>query len=258
MDDKARQGLADVERIHGAMKRQTHYELLGVQKGADVPTVRTQFRALARTFHVDRFTRYGLPAETIKIVQEVFIAINRAHDVLTDPEKRREYDAHLELAARGQRVGPSAGSPDMGAIFRSETLVRDGVMLLRNGNAAAAKPKFEEALEASAGDVVARAGLAFSEFLLLHSGGALQEADKARVRLEEIVADQPARDEPYLYLGRVHRTRGDVNKAMALFKRALDVNPRCAEAASELRHLQRKAETPQDKSPGGLFGRKKA
>ncbi|MCK6569499.1 DnaJ domain-containing protein [Myxococcota bacterium] len=258
MDEKARQGLADVERIHAAMKRQTHYELLGVPKGADVPSVRAQFRGLARTFHVDRFTRYGLPPETIKVVQEVFMAINRAHDVLTDAEKRREYDAQLELAARGQRVGPSAGAPDMGAIFRSETLVRDAVMLLRNGNAAAARPKFEEALEASPGDVVARAGHAFSEFLLFHAGGALQEADKARGRLEEIVADQPARDEPYLYLGRVHRTRGDLNKAMALFKRALDVNPRCAEAASELRHLQRKAETPQDKSPGGLFGRKKA
>jgi tetratricopeptide (TPR) repeat protein len=258
MDEKARQGLAEVERIHAAMKRQTHYELLGVPKGADVPAVRTQFRSLARTFHVDRYTRYGLPAETIKLVQEVFMAINRAHDVLTDAEKRREYDAQLELAARGQRIGPSAGGTDMGAIFRSETLVRDGVMLLRNGNAAAAKPKFEEALEASPGDVVGRAGLAFAEFLLHFGGGALQEADKARVRLEEIVADQPARDEPYLYLGRVHRARGDTNKAMTFFKRALDVNPRCAEAASELRHLQRKAETPQDKSPGGLFGRKKA
>lgn len=259
LDDKGRAGLAEVERVYAVMRKQTHYELLGVPKEADIQAIRTQYRKLARDFHVDRFTRYGLSPEVLKKVQEVFMSINRAHEVLADPEKRKEYDLQVEMAARGQRVPSGAGGgADMGAIFRAETLVRDGVMLLRNGNAAGAKVKFDEALVGSPADVVARAGLAFAEFLIAHGAGKNGDAEKARHALEEIVHDNTSRDEPFLYLGRVYRTRNDIPKAVAMFKRALDVNPRCAEAASELRHLQRKQETTTDKSQSGLFGRKKA
>ena len=188
------------------------------------------------------------------------MAINRAHEILSDVDKRKEYDLQIEMGARGQRPSSSGGSGhDVGAIFRAETLIRDGTMLLRNGNAAAAKVKLEEALAATPADVVARAGYAFAEFLLATAANQRAAADTAVARLEEVASENEVRDEPFLYLGRVHRTRGHLDKAMTFFKRALDVNPRCAEAASELRHLQRKAEAqPAEKSQSGLFGRKKA
>ena len=257
MDEKGRAGLVEVDRIHVAMRTQTYYELLLVAKSADFPTIRNQFRKLARDFHVDRFTKYGLDPDSLKKVQEVFMGINRAHEVLTDVEKRKEYDLQIEMGARGQRLPSGGGGPDIGAIFRSETLVRDGVMSLRNGNPVGAKAKFEEALAASPGDVVSRSGAAFADFLIAHGAGKNGEAEKARARLEELVSENPSREEPYLYLGRIYRTRNDTARAVAMFKRSLEVNPRCTEAASELRHLQRK-ETPPDKGQGGLFGKKKA
>ena len=260
LDEKARAALVEVKRIHEAMRRQTHYELLGVEKNAPVDKIRTQFRKMARDYHADRFARFGLPPDPWREVQEVFMAINRAHEILSDVDKRKEYDLQIEMGARGQRPSSSGGSGhDVGAIFRAETLIRDGTMLLRNGNAAAAKVKLEEALAATPADVVARAGYAFAEFLLATAANQRAAADTAVARLEEVASENEVRDEPFLYLGRVHRTRGHLDKAMTFFKRALDVNPRCAEAASELRHLQRKAEAqPAEKSQSGLFGRKKA
>jgi hypothetical protein len=56
----------------------------------------------------------------------------------------------------------------------------------------------------------------------------------------------------------VHKALGDMDRAAAAFKRALEINARCAEAASELRHLQRRVESSTEKpATGGLFGRKK-
>ena len=259
LDENARRTLAEVDALHGILRKKSHYEIIALPKSVDVKSVHAQFRRLARDFHVDRFTKYGLSAEQMKKVQDVFMAINRAHEVLSSPEQRRDYDLQLDMAARGQKV-PSNASPDVGLIFRAEQLVKDGTTLLRNNKAEAAKAKFEEALGSTPGDVVARAGAAYSEFLL--SIGAKNEprAAAAQVALEAVVTADVARDEPYLYLGRVYKLRGQDSRAIAQFQRALEVNPHCNEAGSELRHLQRRSDASPstEKGAAGLFNRKKS
>jgi predicted Zn-dependent protease len=131
-------------------------------------------------------------------------------------------------------------------------------MLLRNGNVAGARTRFAEALMATPGDVVARSGIAFADFLTAHAAQDRGASEAARTRLEEAAKENENREEPFVYLGRMYRTRGDDQRAVAAFKRALEVNPRCAEASSELRHLQRRTDGAAEKPAGGLFGRKKS
>ena len=258
LDDKARKSLGEVDRLYDVFKTQTHYEVLGVLREVDAAAVSARFRKLALDFHVDRFSRYQLAPETMKKVQEVFMALNRAHETLTSPPKRAEYDAQLEFAARGQSLLGASGAPDVGLIFKAEQQVRDGVMLLRNGNVAGARTRFAEALKATPGDVVARSGIAFADFLTAHAAQDRGASEAARTRLEEAAKENENREEPFVYLGRMYRTRGDDQRAVAAFKRALEVNPRCAEASSELRHLQRRTDGAAEKPAGGLFGRKKS
>jgi curved DNA-binding protein CbpA len=258
LDDKARKTLVEVDRLFEVFKTQTHYEVLGVPRDADAAAASARFRKLALEFHVDRFSRYQLAPDTMKKVQEVFMALNRAHETLTSAPKRAEYDAHLEFAARGQSLLGASGAPDVGLIFRAEQHVRDGVLLLRNGNVAGARARFAEALKATPGDVVARSGTAFADFLTAHAAQDRAASDAARSRLEEAAKENENREEPFVYLGRMYRTRGDDQRAVAAFKRALEVNPRCAEASSELRHLQRRTDGAAEKPAGGLFGRKKS
>lgn len=60
---------------------QDHYAVLGINKEASEPEIKRAFRKLARDSHPDK----GGDEET-------FIKLREAHEVLSDPAKRREYD----------------------------------------------------------------------------------------------------------------------------------------------------------------------
>jgi curved DNA-binding protein len=69
-----------------------YYKTLGVPKSASADAIRKAYRKLARQYHPDVNKQPGAEAR--------FKAINEAHEVLGDPQKRRRYD---ELGANWQQ-----------------------------------------------------------------------------------------------------------------------------------------------------------
>jgi molecular chaperone DnaJ len=65
--------------------RPDYYKLLGVGKNASEAEIKKAYRKLARQYHPDRN-----PGD--KKAEERFKEISQAHDVLSDPEKRKQYD----------------------------------------------------------------------------------------------------------------------------------------------------------------------
>ena len=63
-----------------------YYKALGVAKTAKAPEIKTAYRKLARKYHPDS-NQGDAKAE------ERFKEISQAHDVLGDPEKRKQYDS---------------------------------------------------------------------------------------------------------------------------------------------------------------------
>ncbi len=255
---KVRERLKRALDLAGEMEIKTNFELLGVTKESTEREVTAAFKALAREFHIDRFARFDLQSGTRETLQKLFMQLNRAEEILTDPEQRAEYIARLEMpaSAAAAAAGGTHTESVVAQALRAERLVKDGSAALAAGKADAAKERFDEALELTPEDPVAQAGQAFVEYLLTQGkGGSTVAANRTRTKLEEITQEYSGRDEPFVWLGRVLRGLGDTQKAMVAFQRALEINPHCAEAGSELRHLKRKAEGT--KKRGGLFGRKK-
>src|SRR5215216_5693412 len=110
------------------METKDLYKILGVSKGASQEEIRRSYRKLARKHHPDA-NRDDPKAE------ERFKEIQHAYEILSNPEKRREYDEGPRTffgsqgAGRGSPGGARAGDLSdlfggLGDIFGRSTRTR--------------------------------------------------------------------------------------------------------------------------------------
>ena len=85
----------------------TLYDTLGVAKSASQDEIKKAYRKLARQYHPDKN-----PGD--KAAEERFKEIQGAYDVLSDPEKRKQYDAFGSRDGRGP--GPQGFNFDFGGV----------------------------------------------------------------------------------------------------------------------------------------------
>jgi len=80
-----------------------YYEILGISRDADKEEIKRAYRRLARKYHPDVNSEPG--------ADEKFKEINRAYEVLSEPEMRSRFDRFGEA---GVSSAAGAGFPDMG------------------------------------------------------------------------------------------------------------------------------------------------
>lgn len=94
------------------MNKKDYYEVLGVSKTASEEEIKRAFRKLAKQYHPDVNKEAG--------AEEKFKEIGEAYAILSDPEKRRQYDQFGHAAFDGGSSGFqgfSADDIDLGSIF---------------------------------------------------------------------------------------------------------------------------------------------
>lgn len=110
-----------------AVQFKDYYKTLGVDRNADEKTIRSAYRKLARKHHPDIN-----PGD--KEAEERFKEINEAHEVLSDPEKRKMYDRYGEDWQRYRDAGFTGDEPagqagratDFGTWFTGHTAEQRG------------------------------------------------------------------------------------------------------------------------------------
>ena len=82
--------------------KRDYYEVLGVDKGADDATIKSAYRKLAKKYHPD-----VNPGD--KEAEKKFKEATEAYGVLSDPDKRRQYDQFGHAAFDGGAGGGFGG-----------------------------------------------------------------------------------------------------------------------------------------------------
>ena len=92
-----------------AVDYKDYYKVLGVDKNASQKDIQKAYRGLARKYHPD-------VNPNDKGAEDKFKEINEANEVLSDPEKRKQYD---ELSSYYQQYGRMPGATASGGPARS-------------------------------------------------------------------------------------------------------------------------------------------
>ncbi len=91
------------------MAKRDYYEILGVGKGAAADEIKKAYRKVAMQYHPDRN-----PGD--KAAEERFKEAAEAYEILSDADKRAQYDRFGHAGVSGNGRGP-AGGPNMEDIF---------------------------------------------------------------------------------------------------------------------------------------------
>ena len=92
------------------MAKRDYYEILGVSKGASADEIKKSYRKVAMQFHPDRN-----PGD--KAAEEKFKEAAEAYEILSDQDKRAQYDRFGHAGVSGNGRGAHPGGMNMDDIF---------------------------------------------------------------------------------------------------------------------------------------------
>lgn len=105
---RAVDGIDKVSQLIEKEKNVDFYEVLGLKKGSSISQIKDAYRKQVRIWHPDRYPDPVKKREAERKMRNV----NRAYDVLTDPEKKQLYDMGQDPENPGMGQGnPGSGFP---------------------------------------------------------------------------------------------------------------------------------------------------
>jgi curved DNA-binding protein CbpA len=251
---------AEIDEMFERLDNSTNYELLGVDKDATSDTITAQFRALAKKWHVDRFSMYDLGEDKAKL-QKIFSSINNAHRTLTNEESRRAYDDELN------NVGDEESGVDVVALLNAESMFVRAKNMVNQGSYKGAFDILSEANKLDPENIEIEAYTLYTEYMLMpkDDGGKplktkLERAQNILKRFDEMLEKKNDADWVLTFAGTVNLGLGKERTAKSMFMEALMSNPQNTEAKRQLRLIDLRKGKGNDEGLlskiKGLFGMK--
>ena len=222
----------------------SYYELFDISQDADGGAIQAAFFHAAKRWHPDRLSTElnDLKGSATRI----FARMTEAHQVLSSPVQRAEYDRLLE-------GGEDSEHEQVQKVLRASTAFQKAEIYLRRDDIAGALDHAKRAYKddpdqaeyaALYGWTLCKALVQSGETDLQESLGLVQRAAKK----------SPGNHKIRIYLARVLKQVGKLDQAFREFRRVAEEHPNNVEAAREVR-LYRMRRSEGEQQPGGLLGR---
>lgn len=224
------------ERDH--LRDASHYEVLGAAPDASPEAIKAAYIAAAKRYHSDAFSGLQLGSAR-RAAEELFSQVNEAHAVLSDKNRRADYDIYLDRKAKGLPT-------DVGAILRAEGLFQKGEAFFKAGRWEDAEAQFREAIALNHAEAEFHAYLGMAMFRRTGKAEAAIEPLRKSLQIDARLRSGA------LFLAQVLDAQGEVEQAQALLRKAIDKDPEFTQAKEELRRMRSK---PAEQTKGGFLSR---
>ncbi len=228
------------------IKGKNFFEYFGADQNASMNDIKTEYFKIAKDFHPDKLPK-DFSFEMKKDGEKLFSMITDAYNTLADSQKRTDYLSKISLEAQGTGQAPSQ-------ILESEIEFQKGQILLKKADFEGACEHFKRAiaLYPDEAEYFVHLGMA-----LFRKGAKVRDSvliANAKKEIEKGISKNPNLDRSYLFLGHIYKFEKNTEKAKNFYQKALDANPKCLEASSELRLLtSRKDKSTKPKTSKGFF-----
>lgn len=206
------------------VKEMDYYELLNLKNAATPEEIKDSYYKFAKKFHPDRLGSAPDPDLKEK-ANFVFARINKAYDVLSNEDKKREYDTkgYKEVAPQDKV---------------NENLIEKAHILFRKAKTLYSQKKFWEAA-AILEEAIRYDANKSSYFLLLglaqsNVSSLSRNAEKNFLRVIEL---EPWNAEPYVALGLLFLNEKLERRAESFFRKALSIDPDHAMARRKVEEI---------------------
>src|SRR6266436_6669294 len=244
-DDKGKTFTAQEQAARAALfaerdrlKDASHYQVLGVPQTASAADVKAAWFAAAKRYHSDAFSGLDLGSAR-RIAEDLFTRVNEANSVLSDANRRAEYDVYLDRSEKGLPT-------DVGAILRAEGVFQRGEILFKSGRWEDAEGQFREAISLNHTEAEFHAFLGMAMFR--RSG----KPEEALPHVQKALEMDPRLHSGTIFLSQIYQAQGEVERAKSLLRKAIEKDPDFAEAKDELRRLRSQ---PAEQAKGGFLSR---
>ncbi|QRK11703.1 DnaJ domain-containing protein [Archangium violaceum] len=201
------------------------FEVLGLRGTEDLPAIRKAFLAIAGRSHPDRL-RMKSPEEKAQAL-EIFLSAKKAFEVLSQPDKRREWSERMAHAKPAPEAPPRTPTTPITPITPIQPIP---------------EPKPAAAPPARGGPLPAAAALQLYKLGML----ALESADYARAlelfaRATRVSPSPRHQAMEQVSRGYQYLTTRFFERARESFERALQLLPECREARAGLELLDKQS-----------------
>lgn len=261
----------EVVAMAAALKSMTHFEVLGIPRASTEVQVKEAYFRLVKRFHPDTQHDPAL-ADLAGDIEAIFIRVGQAYETLRSARSRAQYEERLgpnrptavagPSATPGVAVGPvttaaPAGTaaadakqppaggaadpqPRMATPARAEATVLALETAIRAAEKLLAQEKYWDVIQAIEPHLPEAKGRLKQRAQLLIAQAYLKNPNwvkKAEEELQQVVQADAANVEAYLLLGGIYKASGLKARALAMFRKALELKPDSEAAAEGVREL---------------------